>query len=64
MIDEFMLYEDLRIGPNFFISNRAKFFSVIFGDDPGIVYEEMASLYLFLVTHFLIDFVFIPCLML
>ncbi|KAJ0734470.1 putative No apical meristem-associated domain-containing protein [Helianthus annuus] len=35
MIDEFMLYEDLRIGPKFFISNRAKNFFVIFGDGPA-----------------------------
>ncbi|MFS7960345.1 putative 5-amino-6-(5-phosphoribosylamino)uracil reductase [Helianthus anomalus] len=32
---EFMLYEDLRIGPKFFISNRAKTFFVIFGAGPG-----------------------------
>ncbi|KAM0012722.1 hypothetical protein Hdeb2414_s0048g00749121 [Helianthus debilis subsp. tardiflorus] len=35
MIDEFILYKDLRIGPKFFISNRAKILFVIFGDGPG-----------------------------
>ncbi|MFS7967053.1 hypothetical protein Hanom_Chr09g00781211 [Helianthus anomalus] len=35
MIDEFILYKDWRIGPKFFISNRAKFFFVIFGDGPA-----------------------------
>ncbi|MFS7992079.1 hypothetical protein Hanom_Chr12g01078061 [Helianthus anomalus] len=39
MIDEFMLYEDLRIGPKFFISNRAKNFFVIFGDGTGVIYS-------------------------
>ncbi|MFS7958109.1 hypothetical protein Hanom_Chr07g00674291 [Helianthus anomalus] len=34
MVDEFLLYEDLRIGPKFFISNRSKIFFVIFGDGP------------------------------
>ncbi|MFS8008514.1 hypothetical protein Hanom_Chr14g01273701 [Helianthus anomalus] len=30
-----MLYEDLRIGPKFFISNRAQIFFGIFGDGPA-----------------------------
>ncbi|KAF5755928.1 hypothetical protein HanXRQr2_Chr17g0808541 [Helianthus annuus] len=33
--EEFTLYEDLRIGPKFFISNRAKKFFRIFGDGPA-----------------------------
>ncbi|MFS7951915.1 hypothetical protein Hanom_Chr07g00600831 [Helianthus anomalus] len=39
MIDEFILYEDLRIGPNFFISNRAKIFFVISGDGPEFTFR-------------------------
>ncbi|MFS7941975.1 hypothetical protein Hanom_Chr06g00482661 [Helianthus anomalus] len=44
MIDKFMLYEDLRIGPKFFISNRAKNFFVIFGDGPVPAAASHASL--------------------
>ncbi|KAJ0826133.1 putative L-lactate dehydrogenase [Helianthus annuus] len=35
MIDEFILYEDLRIGPKFFYLEQGQKSFVIFGDGPG-----------------------------
>ncbi|MFS7957466.1 hypothetical protein Hanom_Chr07g00666691 [Helianthus anomalus] len=43
MIDEFILYEDLRIGPKLFISNRAKKKFVIFGDGPATDFRVLLT---------------------